>query len=628
MVLATAGTAMAATVAVTTQVAGATAVYPGANAQAISDYALDFANSFHIGDTITVVLGGGDCSTTNAAIGFSAAPTVTTDGPSTGAFGSSAGSTTDTKPTFTTALSSSAGACTTAGVKDTLTFTFTNSSTGTATDHFQVTLSGQNVNVGSAVPAGGNVTEAANGGAADVVANVLDTKVVVSAVTPGSTGTTVGLGTITASDVTTKAAIDGTKLIFTLTNGTWVGKGTLTGPSGLTYDSGVIAGSTLTYTSTAGTVPNALNSYKLSGATAQFTAPGDVTVDVTDNGGNAAGGTEQVGVAATVTHNGGIDRYATAASLYQANFSGSSVAVLASGANFPDALSANVLASDNGTGILLTDPNVLSGATLQVLKADAIDTVYIVGGPKAVSSAIETQIGAMHIQNNPASGLINVIRVAGADRYGTNNAVDLTTFTGTQPFAVVASGAAFPDALAVGPLVWDNDWPLVLTDAGSLNPAAQSSLVNMGVTHVVILGGTSAVSSAVETAIKGLGITIDYRVAGADRTATAAQIATWATDGLPATTTYSALAALGWNLTSVDIARGDNFADALAAGPAGGNNGALTLLTSTPSILGAGIPSIFGAAGAGGTGVHNINVLGLAAAVNPSTVNAAILSLG
>jgi putative cell wall-binding protein len=620
---------MAAVVAVTTQAPSTPAVYPGATAQSVGDYNLDFANSFGIGDTITVVLGGGNCATTNGAVGFSAAPTVTVSGPETAAFGSTAGDTNDTKPTFTSALSSSAGACTVAGVKDTLTITLTNSSTGTATDHFQIKLGDQKVNVGSAVAPGGTVTEKVNANAAEDVALILDTKVTVSAVTPAPTGITTALGTITAADVTTKGAIDGTKLVFTLTNGTWVGKGTLTGPSGLTYDSGVIAGNVLTYTSTAGTVPNALNSYKLAGATAQFTAAGDVTLNVKDNGGATIGGDQQVGVTAAVTHNGGVDRYATAASLFEANFGGATTAVIASGANFPDALSANVLASANSTGILLTDPNVLSSATVQVLKSEPIDTVYIVGGTKAVSSAIETQIGAMHINNNPASGLINVIRVAGADRYGTNNAADLTAFTGAQSFAVVASGASFPDALAVGPLVVDNGWPLILTDAGSLNAAAQSSLVNLGVTDVVILGGTNAVSSAVETAIKGLGITIDYRVAGADRTATAAQIATWATSGLPATTTYTtALASLGWSLNTVDIARGDNFADALAGGPAGASNGALTLLTSTPSILGGGIPSVFAAAGAGGTGVHTLNVLGLAAAVNPSTVNAAILSLG
>lgn len=623
--MATAGTAMAATTAVTTQVASAPAVYPGATGQSISDYAIDFANSFGIGDTFTVKIGGGDCSVTNKAIGFSAAPTVSVSDASTLAFGSIAGAPADTKPTITSALSSSAGACSVAGVKDTLTFTFTNSSTGTATDHYQVTLSNQKADVGSAVAAGGTVTETANANTADDVADVLDTKVTVSAVTPGGINSTVTLGDITAADVTTKAKIDGTKLVFTLTNGTWVGAGKLTGPSALTYDNGVIAGNVLTYTSTAGSVPTALNSYKLSGATAKFSSADDVSVNVTDATPATVGGDQQVGVAADITHIGGVDRYATAASIYHNEFSGNNVAVLADGANFPDALSANVLASDNSTGILLTDPNTLPGATIQELKADPIDTVYIVGGPAAVSTAIETQIGAMHVQNNPGSALINVIRVQGADRYATNNAVNLTTFTGTQPFAVIASGTSFADALAVGPLVWDNTWPLVLTDPATLVASAQSTLVNLGVTHVVILGGPAAVSPAVESAIKALGITIDYRVAGADRTQTAAQIATWAVDGLPKTATYAALSDLGWDLSAVDIARGDNFADALAAGPFGGSEGMLTLLTGNPSILGAGIPSVFkGQAG----NVDQVNSLGLAAAVTPATVLAAVLSLG
>lgn len=83
----------------------------------------------------------------------------------------------------------------------------------------------------------------------------------------------------------------------------------------------------------------------------------------------------------------------------------------------------------------------------------------------------------------------------------------------------------------------------------------------------MIVGGTSAVSAGVETALGTAGVTVDYRIAGAERTQTAASIAAWETDGLAGHDIYPAIGSLGFTGTSViNVARGDSFADALAAG--------------------------------------------------------------
>ena len=133
------------------------------------------------------------------------------------------------------------------------------------------------------------------------------------------------------------------------------------------------------------------------------------------------------------------------------------VAVIASGANYPDALSANYLAAGlnggAGTRVLLTDPNVLPQPTSQALITGGIKTVYIVGGTAAVSANVSNAIAAMHVGNNNANAFINVIRVAGADRYATNNQVDL--FNGAAVgvnTAIVAVGSNFADALSVAPV--------------------------------------------------------------------------------------------------------------------------------------------------------------------------------
>ena len=181
MLIGTATSAFAAELTVTQQIGStaATTLNPGTTAQGIGDLQIAVPNSFHIGDTITVSLSGagaGSCGTTNGAVGFSAAPTATASGPFTAAFGTTAGATTDTTPTFTTALQSSAGACTVAGVKDQVLVTLTNSSTGTAGNSYTLSLTGQKVNVGSAVPTGAVNEGATSGGTAIQVATIANTK--------------------------------------------------------------------------------------------------------------------------------------------------------------------------------------------------------------------------------------------------------------------------------------------------------------------------------------------------------------------------------------------------------------------------------------------------------------------
>jgi len=236
------------------------------------------------------------------------------------------------------------------------------------------------------------------------------------------------------------------------------------------------------------------------------------------------------------------------------------------------------------------------------------------------------------ISTNPA---ITVSRFAGADRFGTNNLADEAAATGptsgspvTFTTAFVATGNGFADALAVGPIVYSEAIPLVLTASDVLSPAALQSLKDLQVKNVIIVGGTGAVSAAVETALTAAGFVVVYRIAGQDRTMTASAIARWAANGLPATPTYKALDAIpGWitNSSTVWIARGDSFADALAAGAAAGDAGQSIVLTSSPTDLGAGIPAYFASLTGG---VDAIIALGGPSALNPTVLTSAITSLG
>ncbi|NUR24431.1 MAG: hypothetical protein HOV83_01005 [Catenulispora sp.] len=159
-----------------------------------------------------------------------------------------------------------------------------------------------------------------------------------------------------------------------------------------------------------------------------------------------------------------------------------------------------------------------------------------------------------------------VHRVWGADRYQTAVAASRQRFAaGSANAVVLARGDQFPDALAGGPLAAHVKAPLLLTDPHALTDATAAEIDRVlggdRAKPVYILGGTAAVSPAVEQAVTRLGYRVT-RYGGADRYATALQIAQQG---------------IGDRATVV-VARGDQFPDALAAGPlAADRDGVLVL---------------------------------------------------
>ena len=111
-----------------------------------------------------------------------------------------------------------------------------------------------------------------------------------------------------------------------------------------------------------------------------------------------------------------------------------------------------------------------------------------------------------------------VTRISGATRFDTAIAAsqDQFTATGSAKAVVLARADTYPDALSGGPLAAKVGGPLLLTSSTSLPSSVQAEMIRVlpkGGT-VYILGGTSAVSAAVETTITGLGFVVQ-RLAGA-----------------------------------------------------------------------------------------------------------------
>ena len=243
----------------------------------------------------------------------------------------------------------------------------------------------------------------------------------------------------------------------------------------------------------------------------------------------------------TVDRVAGADRFATAVALARRGPEGGPV-FLASGRSFADGLAAGPVVAAAGGVLLLTEPDHLPEATRDELRRRGAERVVVLGGPAAVSADVADELRDLGLSPR---------RVGGADRYAT--AAELATaFPTGVDRVVVATGRAFADALAIGPVAARDGAPVLLVEPDRVPGPVVTQLRRLAPREVVVLGGTSAVSASVATRLRELTGVVPRRVAGADRYATATAIArTFVPDPVG----------------TVAVTTGREFADALAAGP-------------------------------------------------------------
>lgn len=156
-------------------------------------------------------------------------------------------------------------------------------------------------------------------------------------------------------------------------------------------------------------------------------------------------------------------------------------------------------------------------------------------------------------------------RLAGEDRIATAIAISKASFPSGGAGAVVLSRSDdFADALPGTPLAAAEEAPLLLTPTARLDARTKAEIQRVlaaGKT-VYLLGGTGALSGAVQSEVSSLGYTV-VRYSGADRYQTAVSIAN----------------ALGEPATLL-LATGTNFPDALAGGAAAAKAHGAVLLTN------------------------------------------------
>ena len=96
------------------------------------------------------------------------------------------------------------------------------------------------------------------------------------------------------------------------------------------------------------------------------------------------------------------------------------------------------------------------------------------------------------------------LRLSGANRYET--ALEVAEENGNSGTVLLATGENFPDALAAGPLAEWEDAPILLNNGDMVRPDVAEFLLDPanGITDVIIVGGTAAIPTSVETQLTDL----------------------------------------------------------------------------------------------------------------------------
>lgn len=257
----------------------------------------------------------------------------------------------------------------------------------------------------------------------------------------------------------------------------------------------------------------------------------------------------------------GKGRYDTMASIVGRGWSGETggTVIVATGASFKDALAAAGLAGLDNAPVVLTDGKALSGQAAVRLQDLAPSTVYVAGGPLAVSDTVldqisyETGVTPQRLMGKSSSGTSAALARAGKGRWA----------DGT---AIIATNRTFKDALSAAPVAYAKHWPILLADNGkSLSNDVLSAMRACGIKQVYIVGGERAVTPNVVSQLNDSGIAVKGRLAGKSGVETSRAIANFALRN-------------GLGARGMAFATSQNYPDALAGAAFCGKNGAVLLL--------------------------------------------------
>lgn len=296
----------------------------------------------------------------------------------------------------------------------------------------------------------------------------------------------------------------------------------------------------------------------------------------------------------------GPDRIATALELSRQRSAASTVIVAPSGSH-AEALVAAPLAGLLGAPVLLSAPEGLDDEVAEEVRRLGADNAYVMGRGDQLSGEVESDLAD--------AGVADLTRLEAPDPFELSAVVarellSYPLFTGRVERVFVALGEseepsrAWPDALSASALAAELRAPILLVRRDELSPAVADVLAELDPSLVSIVGGPVAIGEqVVARAGAQVPIAAVERLAGVDRYGTSVAVAAEARrEGMVSTTVW--------------VATGLNFPDALAAGPAAARYDSPLLLVDgqrpggspdADAYLRAGAASLYGAVLVGGS---------------------------
>jgi putative cell wall-binding protein len=191
----------------------------------------------------------------------------------------------------------------------------------------------------------------------------------------------------------------------------------------------------------------------------------------------------------------GADRYEASRNVvdYAFGSTGASRVYVATGANYPDALSASAAAGARNGAVLLVNGKADTAPVeiTELITKLGVNDAVIAGGPNSVTTGIEASIAAMGLPGGSQ-------RLGGSDRYEASRNINVEAFDSADT-AFIATGLKFPDALAGAALAGHQGSPLFIVPGTCVPFSVVGSIEALGSSRLVILGGPNSVSPAVES---------------------------------------------------------------------------------------------------------------------------------
>lgn len=262
--------------------------------------------------------------------------------------------------------------------------------------------------------------------------------------------------------------------------------------------------------------------------------------------------------ASTAERHAGADRIGTAAEISRRTHPQADTVVVARADEYADALAGAPLATELGAPVLLTSTGGLHPTSAEEVERLAASEAVLLGGQAALSGQVADDLADLGL---------TVRRVGGTNRFDTARLISEQLPETDEVY--IAEGVhadparGWPDALSAAGAAAGRRAPVLLVARDLLPPSTVEALSTEQ--DAVIVGGTAAVSQAVEAAVDEH-VQAVRRLAGPNRYVTATEVANDALD-------KGANPAVTW------VATGRDWPDALVAAAATGHvNGVLTLV--------------------------------------------------